>query len=80
MARKHAPILIRESAHGLAIVVAIHILGLTLSVATLLWVDLRLLGVSLRSLRVSAVYRDLAPWFMTGFTVMLVSGMSYTMF
>ena len=69
-------ILIRESSYGFAIVVAIHILGLTLSVGTLLWVDLRLLGVSMRSLRVSAVYRDLAPWFLAGFTVMLVSGVT----
>ena len=69
-------ILIRESSYGFAIVVAIHILGLTLSVGTLLWVDLRLLGVSMRSLRVSAVYRDLAPWFLAGFTLMLVSGVT----
>jgi len=67
-------ILIRESLYGFSIVVGLHILGLTLSVGTLLWVDLRMLGVSLKSLRVSAVYRGLAPWFLAGFALMFISG------
>jgi hypothetical protein len=66
--------LIQESAYGFPIVVAIHILGLTFSVGTLLWVDVRMLGVSLRELRVSEVYRALAPWFLVGFALMLISG------
>ena len=73
--------LIRESQYGFAAVVAVHILGLMLSVGTLLWVDLRLLGVSLRRLRVSEVYRGLAPWFLAGFAAMFVSGaMLFTAF
>jgi len=66
--------LIQESQYGFPIVVAIHILGLTLSVGTLLWVDLRMLGLALRDLRVGEVYRGLAPWFLAGFTAMLLSG------
>jgi hypothetical protein len=66
--------LIQESAYGFPLVVAIHILGLTLSVGTLLWVDLRLLGLILRHRRVSEVYRALAPWFAAGFVMMLASG------
>jgi hypothetical protein len=66
--------MIQESAYGFPIVVAVHLLGLTLSVGTLLWVDLRLLGVALRHLRVSEVYRNLAPWFFAGFATMLVTG------
>lgn len=65
---------IQESAYGFPLVVALHILGLTLSVGTLLWVDLRLLGLSLRGMRVSEVYRALAPWFAAGFVMMFVSG------
>ncbi len=65
---------IQESAYGFPIVVAAHLFGLTLSVGTLLWVDLRLLGVALRPLRVSEVYRGLAPWFLAGFATMLVTG------
>jgi hypothetical protein len=67
-------ILIQESQYGFPFVVAVHILGLTLSVGTLLWVDLRMLGVALRGLRVSEVYRGLAPWFSAGFALMFVSG------
>jgi hypothetical protein len=65
---------IQESAYGFPIIVAVHLFGLTLSVGTLLWVDLRLLGVTLRHLRVSEVYRGLAPWFFAGFAMMLVTG------
>ncbi|HLG54264.1 MAG TPA: DUF6644 family protein [Vicinamibacterales bacterium] len=67
-------VLIRESQYGFPIVVAIHILGLTLSVGTLVWFDLRLLGVSMRQCRVSDVYRRLAPWLLTGFAIMFISG------
>jgi len=73
--------LIRESAYGFPIVVAFHILGLTLSVGTLIWFDLRLLGISMRSIRVSEVYRRLAPWLLSGFSVMFVTGaMLFTAF
>lgn len=64
----------RESLYGFQILVAIHILGITFSVGTLLWADLRMLGAVLRKQRVSAVYRALAPWFLSGFVVMFVSG------
>ena len=66
--------LIRESLYGFPIVVAIHILGLALSVGTLVWFDLRLLGVVMQSCRVSEVYRRLAPWLLSGFGAMFVSG------
>ena len=66
--------MIQQSLYGFPIVVALHLLGLTVSVGTLLWVDLRLLGVALRPLRVSEVYRGLAPWFFVGFAMMLVTG------
>jgi hypothetical protein len=65
---------IQESQYGFPLVVGVHILGLGLSVGTLLWVDLRLLGVTLLGSRVSDVYRSLAPWFLFGFAMMLTSG------
>jgi hypothetical protein len=67
-------VLVRESSYGFPILVSIHILGLTLSVGVLLWVDLRLLGVTLTRSRVSEVYHGLAPWFLSGFFVMFLSG------
>jgi hypothetical protein len=65
---------IQESLYGFPAVVAIHILGLTLSVGSLLWVDLRLLGLCMRGVRVSEIYRGLAPWFAAGFLLMFASG------
>src|ERR1700704_5730600 len=67
-------ILVRESLYGFPIVVATHILGLALSVGTLVWFDLRLLGVSMRRCPVSQVYLRLMPWMLTGFAIMFVSG------
>lgn len=67
-------LLIQESLYGFPILVAIHILGIGLSAGTLLWADLRMLGISLRGYRLAEVYRGLAPWFLTGFAVMIVSG------
>lgn len=66
--------LIKESQYGFQIVVGLHILGLTLSVGMLVWFDLRLLGVSLTSSPASEVYRRIAPWMLTGFALMFVTG------
>jgi uncharacterized protein DUF6644 len=65
---------IRETLWGFPIVVAIHILGLTMSVGTIVWFDLRLLGVSMTRCPVRTLYRRLIPWAMAGFAVMFVSG------
>jgi Family of unknown function (DUF6644) len=67
-------VLVRESLWGFQIVVALHIFGLILSVGTLVWFDLRLLGVSMRRVPVSEVYRQLAPWTAAGFVTMFVTG------
>lgn len=64
----------RESLYGFQVLVAIHILGLILSVGMLLWVDLRMLGLALPGERLSAVYRSLSKWFIVGFGVMFLSG------
>ena len=66
--------LIQESLYGFPLVVAVHLLGLTFSVGTLLWVDLRMLGLVFVETPVSQVYRSLAPWFLFGFALMLASG------
>lgn len=65
---------VKESLYGFALVVAIHIVGLTTSVGTVIWFDLRLLGVSMRRIPVSHLYRRLMPWILGGFAVMFVSG------
>lgn len=65
---------IRESLWGFPIFVAIHILGLMVSVGMLVWFDFRLLGLSMQRCPVSEVYRRLFPWMIGGMIVMFVSG------
>jgi len=67
-------VLVRESLYGFPILAAIHILGLTVSVGTLIWFDLRLAGVSMPRCPVSSLYRRLMPWTLAGFIIMFVSG------
>ena len=66
--------LVTQSTYGFPIIVAIHLLGLGLSVGTVIWFDLRLLGKVLTATPVSEVYRRLAPVMVTGFGVMFGSG------
>lgn len=65
---------VSQSLYGFQVVVALHLLGLGMSVGLLLWVDLRLLGVVMRDVQVSALYPRIAPWMLSGFAVMFVSG------
>ena len=67
-------VLVRESLWGFQVFVAIHILGLAVSVGTVVWFDFRLLGVSMRRVPVSTVYRHLMPCAIGGFLIMFVSG------
>ncbi len=66
--------MVRESLYGFPIFVTLHLLGLVLSIAPLLWFDLRLTGVTLTSEPVSRVYRQVIPWSATGFIVAGVTG------
>lgn len=68
-------VLVRESLYGFPILAAIHILGLTVSVGTLVWFDLRLAGISMPRCPVSSLYRRLIPWTLAGFGLMFLSGL-----
>ncbi len=70
-----AGVLARESTYGFQALVGIHLLGIILSVGALLWLDLRLMGLTMRRARVSELNRSLAPWFLVGFAMMFVSGL-----
>jgi hypothetical protein len=65
---------VRESSYGFAILVAVHLLSLTVSVGTLIWFDLRLLGFSMPAVPVSRMYRRLMPLTLVGFVLMFASG------
>jgi hypothetical protein len=43
-------------------------------VGTVLWFDLRLIGVTMRGDPVSYVFRQVRPWMSLGFVVMVVTG------
>jgi len=66
--------LVNESRWGFPGIVGMHILGLALSAGTIVWFDLRLLGMALRDVPVSKVYRRLIPWAGTGFALMGITG------
>ena len=51
-----------------------HVLGLALSVGTVVWFDLRLLGATMRTRPVSEVFGSLKPWMLTGFGLMFLTG------
>ena len=65
---------LRESELAFPLTEAIHLLGLGISVGTVLWVDLRLMGICMRDEPVTDVVGRLEPWAAFGFTVMMVSG------
>jgi hypothetical protein len=67
-------ILVRESLYGFPIVVGLHLFGLACSVGLVIWFDLRLLGIALRGVPVSVVYRRLMPWTFAGFALMFLTG------
>ena len=65
---------VREDLWAFPVLVAIHMLGLTLSVGTLLWFDLRLMGFGVRNCSVSRLYRRLMPLMLPSFFIMAISG------
>lgn len=69
-----AGLLVTESAWGFQSFVAIHLLGLGLSVGMIVWMDLRLLGKTMTAVPAFEVYRQIAPWALAGFGLMFVSG------
>lgn len=65
---------IRDSGYTYPLLEGSHVLGLAFSVGTILWFDLRLLGVAMRRDRVSDVFNQLRPWTTVGFVIMIVTG------
>ena len=65
---------IRESVWTYPIIESTHVLGLCVFIGFLLFWDLRLVGVVLRGVAVSEVWRRLIPWITAGAALMVVSG------
>jgi hypothetical protein len=65
---------IREGNFSFPIIETCHILALGASFGTIMWVDLRLMGFTMRSQPVSEVVEQLEPWAILGFVLMFISG------
>ncbi len=65
---------LREGDFSFPIIETIHVLGLGASFGTIMWVDLRLMNVTMRDRRVSDVVDQLEPWAIFGFIIMFLSG------
>jgi uncharacterized membrane protein len=63
-----------ESIYAFPVVESVHVLGLCLFLGIAVLWDLRLLGVTLRSVAVSEVSDRLLPWMWAGAVIMVVSG------
>jgi hypothetical protein len=66
---------IKESALVFPLIEGTHILALSFSVGMVMVLDLRLLRICFRSQSVSLVMDQLMPWTITGFAVMLLTGL-----
>jgi len=65
---------IRSSSALIAITQAIHLLGLTMLIGTVLMVNLNLVGLGCRRRPTAEIARELAPWTAGGLAAMLISG------
>jgi hypothetical protein len=66
---------LREEDWPFPIIETIHLLALGMSVGTIMWVDLRLLGFVTKRRPVSEIVGQLEPWAIPGFMVMFASGL-----
>ena len=74
LAATPASIALRESHYLYLAILATHVLTLCVFLGTALIIDLRLLGLMLRSVPVSEFLSRLLPWAVGGFVVMAASG------
>lgn len=70
----HFGTMIRESDNAFPIIETIHVLSITLLFGTIAVLDLRMLGVVLRSISVARIARGVLPLTWAGFAVSLTSG------
>jgi len=66
--------MVRESNNAFPIIESIHVLSITLLVGSIAILDLRMLGLVLRSIPVTRIARGVLPLTWSGFTVSFVSG------
>jgi hypothetical protein len=67
-------VFIRDSKYGMPAVQSFHLIGLTILLATVLALDLRLAGFGLRDYGLSWLARQMKPWTLGAFAVVISSG------
>ena len=67
-------IALHESQYMFLVVLTVHVLTLTVFVGTMVMIDLRFLGLTMRRVPASQVIARLLPWSAAGFAVMVTSG------
>ena len=65
---------IRDSQYGMPIVQSVHLVGLTLLLAAVLVLNLRLAGVALKDSPLDWLAQQLRPWMTGGLVVVVLSG------
>src|SRR5258708_21289552 len=65
---------LHESQYAYSIIESIHVWTLAVFFGSILMVDLRLLGLTMRKVPVSEVASRLLPWTVAGFAVMVITG------
>ena len=68
-------VFIRDSQYGMPIVQSVHLVGLTLLLATVLVLNLRLAGVALKDSSLDWLAHQLRPWMLGGLAVVVLSGL-----
>ena len=68
-------IALHESQYMYSLVESLHVLNLTLFVGLAAMLDLRFLGLAFRKVPISEMVDRLMPWLISGFVVMVVSGL-----
>jgi hypothetical protein len=69
-----AIVFIRDSSFGMPAIQSVHLVGLTMLLAAILVLNLRLAGVSMTDWSLPAVERQLRPWAWGAITLVLASG------
>jgi hypothetical protein len=74
LAETRGSIALHESLYMYPVVESVHVLTLCVFVGMSVLLDLRLLGLTMRGVRVSEITDRLLPWMQAGFVVMMGSG------
>lgn len=74
-ANSRAIVYIRDSSYGMPAVQSVHLVGLTVLLAAILVLNLRLAGAGMTDWSLPAVERQLRPWALAAMALMLASGL-----